>query len=65
MRIPFFSSKKNKEYYLGIFLKETQGIVMIFLKENDHLESKFRFIYFLIVRLEIAFQVQVNPFFAL
>ena len=38
MNFPFFSNKKNKEYYLGIFLKETQGIVMIFLKENDHLE---------------------------
>lgn len=38
MNLPFFLNKKNKEYYLGIFLKETQGIVMIFLKENDHLE---------------------------
>jgi hypothetical protein len=38
MNFPFFSNKKNKEYYLGIFLKETQGIVMIFLKENNHLE---------------------------
>lgn len=34
----FFSGKKNKEFYLGIFLKEDQGIVMIFLKENGRLE---------------------------
>jgi len=38
MKIPFFSNKKNKEFYLGIFLKEEQGIVMIFLRENDRLE---------------------------
>ena len=38
MNIPFFSSKKQKEFYLGIFLKEDQGIVMIFLKENGRLE---------------------------
>ncbi|MEK7096875.1 MAG: hypothetical protein AAB859_01000 [Patescibacteria group bacterium] len=38
MKIPFFSSKKQKEYYLGIFLKENQGIVMIFLNENGQLE---------------------------
>ncbi|MEK7109913.1 MAG: hypothetical protein AAB876_01710 [Patescibacteria group bacterium] len=38
MNIPFFSNKKQKEFYLGIFLKESQGIVMIFLRENDRLE---------------------------
>ncbi len=38
MKIPFFSKKEKKEYFLGIFLKESQGIVMIFLRENDHLE---------------------------
>jgi len=38
MNIPFFSNKKNKEFYLGIFLKEDEGIAMIFLKENDRLE---------------------------
>ena len=39
MKIPFFSdNKKHKEFYLGIFLKEDQGIVMIFLKENGRLE---------------------------
>ncbi|MFA6017301.1 MAG: hypothetical protein WC744_04420 [Patescibacteria group bacterium] len=38
MKIPFFNNKANKEFYLGIFLKESQGIVMIFLKENGHLE---------------------------
>jgi len=38
MNIPFFSNKKQKEFYLGIFLKESQGIVMIFLKENGRLE---------------------------
>ena len=38
MKIPFFLNKKQKEFYLGIFLKEEQGIVMIFLKENDRLE---------------------------
>ena len=38
MKIPFFSSKADKEFFLGIFLKENQGIVMIFLKENGRLE---------------------------
>ncbi|EKE15188.1 MAG: hypothetical protein ACD_12C00116G0008 [uncultured bacterium] len=38
MKFPFFSTKANKEYYLGIFLKESQGIIMIFLKENGRLE---------------------------
>lgn len=38
MNIPFFSNKKNKEFYLGIFLKEDRGILMIFLKENGRLE---------------------------
>ncbi|MFA5769917.1 MAG: hypothetical protein WC894_00285 [Patescibacteria group bacterium] len=38
MKIPFFSNKASKEFYLGIFLKESQGIVMIFLKENGRLE---------------------------
>jgi hypothetical protein len=38
MKIPFFSNKAHKEFYLGIFLKENQGIVMVFLKENGRLE---------------------------
>ncbi|HEX7542991.1 MAG TPA: hypothetical protein VF385_02840, partial [Patescibacteria group bacterium] len=38
MKIPFFSNKAHKEFYLGIFLKEDQGIAMIFLKENGRLE---------------------------
>ncbi|MFA6080870.1 MAG: hypothetical protein WC741_00500 [Patescibacteria group bacterium] len=38
MKIPFFSSKADKEFFLGIFLKENQGMVMIFLKENGRLE---------------------------
>lgn len=38
MKIPFFSSRADKEFFLGIFLKENQGIVMIFLKENNRLE---------------------------
>lgn len=38
MNIPFFSNKKQKEFYLGLFLKESQGIIMIFLRENDRLE---------------------------
>lgn len=38
MKIPFFTKKESKEYYLGIFLKENQGTVMIFLKENGQLE---------------------------
>src|SRR5450830_1860790 len=38
MNIPFFSKKEQKEFYLGIFLKEDQGIAMIFLKENGRLE---------------------------
>ncbi len=38
MKIPFFSSKANKEFFLGIFLKENQGMVMIFLKESVRLE---------------------------
>ena len=38
MNIPFFSNKKTKEFYLGIFFKENQGVVMIFLRENDRLE---------------------------
>src|SRR3989338_10311354 len=38
MRIPFFSKKEQKEFYLGIFLKEDQGVLMIFLKESDRLE---------------------------
>lgn len=38
MKIPFFSSKANKEFYLGIFLKEDQGIAMVFLMENGRLE---------------------------
>ncbi|MEK9169462.1 MAG: hypothetical protein AAB788_01840 [Patescibacteria group bacterium] len=47
MNIPFFSNKKQKEFYLGIFLKESQGIVMIFLKENGRLElvDREKFIY--------------------
>lgn len=35
MKIPFFSKKEQKEFYLGIFLKEDQGVLMIFLKTND------------------------------
>ena len=38
MKIPFFSKKVQKEFYLGIFLKEDQGVLMIFLNENDKLE---------------------------
>ena len=38
MNIPFFSKKEHKEFYLGIFLKEDRGIVMVFLKENNQLE---------------------------
>lgn len=38
MRIPFFSNKKHKEFYLGLFLKDSQGVVLIFSKENNHLE---------------------------
>ena len=38
MKIPFFSGKTGKEFYLGIFLKEDQGIAMIFLMENGRLE---------------------------
>jgi len=38
MKIPFFSNKANKEFYLGIFLKEDKGIVMIFFKKNGRLE---------------------------
>ncbi|MEK7633351.1 MAG: hypothetical protein AAB437_00715 [Patescibacteria group bacterium] len=38
MNIPFFSKKNKKEYYLGIFLKEEQGILMIFSKETFGLE---------------------------
>src|SRR3989338_6624538 len=38
MKIPFFSKKEQKEFYLGIFLKEDQGVLMIFLKESDRLE---------------------------
>ncbi|MFA6532589.1 MAG: hypothetical protein WCT22_01150 [Patescibacteria group bacterium] len=38
MKLPFFTSKADKEFFLGIFLKENQGIVMIFLKENGRLE---------------------------
>ena len=50
MKIPFFSNfsnKADKEFYLGLFLKETEGIVMIFLKENGRLElvDKERFDY--------------------
>ncbi len=38
MKIPFFSKKEQKEYYLGIFLKEDQGVIMTFSKENTGLE---------------------------
>lgn len=38
MKIPFFSKKADKEFFLGIFLKENQGIVMVFLKESSQLE---------------------------
>lgn len=38
MKLPFFNNKTYKEYYLGIFLKENKGVVMIFLKENGQLE---------------------------
>ena len=38
MKIPFFSGKARKEFYLGIFLKEDQGIAMVFLMENGRLE---------------------------
>ncbi len=38
MKIPFFSKKEQKEFYLGIFLKEDQGVLMTFLKENGRLE---------------------------
>src|SRR3989338_5900280 len=38
MRIPFFSKKEQKEFYLGIFLKEDQGVIMTFLKESSQLE---------------------------
>ena len=47
MKIPFFSKKTQKEFYLRIFLKEDQGMLMIFLKENDRLElvDREKFIY--------------------
>ena len=35
MKIPFFSKKEQKEFYLGIFLKEDQGVIMTFLKTKD------------------------------
>jgi hypothetical protein len=38
MKIPFFSKKTQKEFYLGIFLKEDQGVLMTFLKEGGQLE---------------------------
>lgn len=38
MKIPFFSKKEQKEFYLGIFLKEDQGVIMTFLKESGKLE---------------------------
>ena len=38
MNLPFFSKKEQKEYYLGIFLKEDQGLIMTFSKENSGLE---------------------------
>lgn len=38
MKLPFFSNKVSKEFYLGIFLKEDQGIAMVFLMENGRLE---------------------------
>ncbi len=38
MKIPFFSKKEQKEFYLGIFLKEDQGVLMTFLKESGRLE---------------------------
>jgi len=38
MKIPFFSNIKHKESYLGIFLKEDRGIIMIFFKKNGRLE---------------------------
>lgn len=38
MKIPFFSKKEQKEFYLGIFLKEDQGLIMTFSKENTGLE---------------------------
>ncbi|MBI5123146.1 hypothetical protein HZA75_04790 [Candidatus Roizmanbacteria bacterium] len=38
MHFPFFSKKEQKEFYLGIFLKEDQGVLMTFLKENGRLE---------------------------
>lgn len=38
MKIPFFSKKEQKEFYLGIFLKEDQGLIMTFSKENSGLE---------------------------
>ena len=38
MKIPFFSKKEQKEFYLGIFLKEDQGVLMTFLKESGKLE---------------------------
>lgn len=47
MNFPFFSKKSVKDYYLGIFLKENQGVIMIFSKEATGLElidrEKFNF----------------------
>ncbi len=47
MKIPFFSKKDHKEFYLGIFLKEDQGVLMTFLKGSGGLElvdrEKFKY----------------------
>src|SRR3989339_1005052 len=47
MKIPFFSKKEQKEFYLGIFLKEDQGVLMTFLKESSRLElvDREKFVY--------------------
>lgn len=50
MKLPFFSNKKNKteeKIYYGLFLKEDQGVVLIFRHNNRNLEiidqEKFEF----------------------
>ncbi len=48
MKIPFFSKKEQKEFYLGIFLKEDQGVLMTFLKTEEgelELVDREKFIY--------------------
>lgn len=49
MNLPFFFKNKNNQnsYYFGLFLKEEEGIAMVFLMENGSLRlvEKERFIY--------------------